>query len=378
MNLRIPGPTPLPSAVREALQAQMINHRGREFAAILAEVTEQLKYFFQTQNDVVILTGSGTGALEAAIVNTMSPGEQALAVSIGNFGDRFAAIAKAFGVDVVMMGFPPGRAADPDEVARALDVHPSVTTVLLTHNETSTGVTNPLEPLARVVKEREKLLLVDAISSVGSVDLKTDAWNCDVVLSCSQKGWMAPPGLAFASVSPLAWERHRQARLPRSYWDFTEAKRYFAHGETPWTPAVSVFYGLRVALGLMREEGRDQIFARHARVAQRCRDQVAGLGLKLFADPAHASNTVTAFYTPEGTDSRALAIELEDEYDTVVALGQGAFTSSCMRIGHLGWVDEGDIDRAIDALGKVLSRTTTGGPGASGQGPGVRRLNPDP
>jgi aspartate aminotransferase-like enzyme len=160
-------------------------------------------------------------------------------------------------------------------------------------------------------------------------------------------------------MSPLAWERHRQATCPRTYWDFSEAKRYLEHGETPWTPAVSVFYGLRVALQLMRAEGREEIFARHGRVAQRCRDQVTAMGLNLFADPTYASNTVTAFYTPDGTDSRSIAAELEDEYDTVLALGQGAFTNSSMRIGHLGWVEEADIDRAVDALGKVLSRTAT-------------------
>lgn len=356
MNLRIPGPTPLPPQVRDALQGQMINHRGREFGEILAEVTEQLQHFFQTENDLLILTGSGTGAMEAAVANMLSPGERALAVSIGNFGDRFATIARAFGVDLAKLDFPAGHAADPDAVASALDADPSITTVLLTHNETSTGVTNPLGALARVVKEHEKLLIVDAISSVGSIDLQTDAWGCDVVLSCSQKGWMAPPGLAFASVSPLAWERHAGARCPRSYWDFTEAKRYFERGETPWTPAVSVFFALRVALRMMREEGRDAIFARHARVAERCRQSVQALELKLFADPACASNTVTAFYTPEGSDSRALAAVLEDQHDTVVALGQGAWTNSTMRIGHLGWVTETDIDATVRALEMVLER----------------------
>ncbi len=358
MNLRIPGPTPLPPQVQEALQGQMINHRGREFGTLIHEVTEGLQHFFQTANDLLIMTGSGTGIMEAAIVNTLSPGEQVLAVSIGNFGDRFASIARAFGVKVTKVDFPGGQAADPDMVAKALDANPSITTVLVTHNETSTGVTNPLEPIAKVVKAYDKLLIVDGISSVASVDLPTDAWGCDVVLSGSQKGWMVPPGLAFASVSPLAWERNKEAKLPRSYWDFTEAKKYrdHAHGETPWTPAITIFYGLKVALGMMRAEGRDQIFARHARVAQRCRSAAQAMGLRLFADPQYASNTVTAFYTPEGADSRKLAEELEDEYDTVVALGQGQWTNASLRIGHLGWVTESDIDRTMEALGKVIGR----------------------
>ncbi len=355
MNLRIPGPTPLPPAVREALQGQMINHRGREFGQIIREVHDQLQYFFQTENDIVILTGSGTGAMEAAIVNLLSPGEQILAVSIGNFGDRFANIAKKFGVAVTKLDFPGGQAATADAIGEALDANPAITTVLVTHNETSTGVTNPLEPIAKAVKSRGKLFVVDAISSVGSVDLKTDAWGCDVVLSGSQKGWMVPPGLAFASLSPFAWERQAQATLPRMYWDFAEAKKYFQHGETPWTPAVSIFYGLKVALQMMREEGREQVFARHARIAQRCRDSAVRMGLKLFADQRYASNTVTAFYTPEGVDSRLIATELEDEYDTVVALGQGAWTNTSLRIGHLGWVDENDIDNVMESIQKVLS-----------------------
>jgi aspartate aminotransferase-like enzyme len=360
MNLRIPGPTPLPPEVRDALRQQMINHRGREFGRLLAEVTDQLKHFFQTQNDLLILTGSGTGAMEAAIVNTLSPGERALVVSIGNFGDRFAAIARAFGVDVVKLDFPAGRAADPDAVAKALDADPAITTLLVTHNETSTGVTNDLRALAQAAKEREKLLIVDAISSVGSVDLKTDDWGCDIVLSCSQKGWMVPPGLAFASVGPLAWARHATATLPRAYWDFSEAKRYLERGETPWTPAVSVFYALQVSLQMMRAEGREQIFARHAHVAAHCRERVTRLGLKPFADPTYASNTVTAFYTPEGVDSRSVATELEDEYGVTVALGQGAWTNSSLRIGHLGWVTEADIDATVDAMEKVLSHDHPG------------------
>jgi aspartate aminotransferase-like enzyme len=355
MNLRIPGPTPLPPEVREALQGQMINHRGREFGQIIHEVHAELQHFFQTENDIVMLTGSGTGAMEAAVVNLLSPGEKVLAVSIGNFGDRFASIAKTFGANVTKIDATGGHAADSAAIGQALDADPDITTVLVTHNETSTGVTNPLEEIARVVKSHDKLLVVDAISSVGSVDLKTDAWNCDVVLSCSQKGWMVPPGLAFASLSKLAWERQAKATLPRMYWDFAAAKKYFDIGETPWTPAVSIFYGLKVALGMMRAEGREQVFARHAKIAQHCRDSAVAMGLNLFADPKYASNTVTAFYTPEGVDSRALANELEDEYDTVVALGQGQWTNTSLRIGHLGWVTEDDIDRAMESLQKVMS-----------------------
>jgi aspartate aminotransferase-like enzyme len=359
MNLRIPGPTPLPPEVLASQQKQMINHRGPEFAQIISDVTAELKYFYQTENDLYVLTGSGTGAMEAAIVNTLSPGERVMAISIGNFGDRFAEIARKFGLDVVKVDFPPGRAADPDDIARRLDADPAITTVIVTHNETSTGVTNPLEAIARVAKEREKLLIVDGISSVGSIDLKSDLWGCDIVLSGSQKGWMAPPGLAFASISSLAWQRYERATLPRFYWDFGLARRYLEHGETPWTPAVSVFYALKVSLQMMRAEGRDEIFARHARVAQHCRDGIVAQGLRLYADPQYASSTVTAFYTPEGVDSRHIAKELEEEYDTVVAVGQGATTATTMRIGHLGWVSEADIDAVLGDLARVIDGLPT-------------------
>jgi len=362
MNLRIPGPTPLPPSVLEAQTKQMINHRGPEFGRTIHEITRQLQYFFQTENDLFILTGSGTGAMEAAIVNTCSPGERVLSVSIGNFGDRFFQIAQQFGLDVKKVEFPAGQAADPDVVARELDSDPTITTVLLTHNETSTGVTNPLEQLARVVKSREKLLIVDGISSVGSVEIKTDDWGCDVVLSGSQKGWMAPPGLAFASVSPAAWKRYETAKLPRFYWDFGQAKKYLAvnDGETPWTPAVSVIYALQVSLPMLVAEGRENVFARHARIAAHCRNRAQEMGMRLFADQRFASNTVTAFYTPEGVNSRDIAKELEDEYETVVAIGQGAFTTTTMRIGHLGWVSDADIDAAMNAIGEVLNRTKAG------------------
>jgi len=356
VNLRIPGPTPLPDSVLEAMKRQMINHRGPEFAQLIAEVTETLKYFYQTENDLLILTASGTGAMEASVVNTLSPGEKVMVISIGNFGDRFTEIATRFGCDVTKVAYEAGKAADPDDIARRLDADPAITTVILTHNETSTGVTNPLEALAKVIKERGKLLIVDGISSVGSVEAKTDEWGIDVLLSGSQKGWMAPPGLAFASVSPLAWERSKNAKLPRMYWDFALAKKYLEHGETPWTPSITTFYALQVSLDALREEGRDAVFARHARVAQHCRDGVKKLGLKPFADPRFASNTVTAFWTPEGVSSRSIAQQLEDEFDTVVAIGQGATTDTTMRIGHLGFCTEEHIDAVMDALDKCLKR----------------------
>ena len=353
--LRIPGPTPCPEEVLQALARQMINHRGGEFKEILYRVTERLKEFFQTKNDVLLLTSSGTGGLEAAVVNTLSPGQKVLGVCSGVFGERFAEIAEKFGAEVKRLDFPWGKPADPQAVAQALDANPEIEAVLVTHNETSTGVTNDLASIAPVVKGRGKLLLVDAISSLGCIDLQTDAWGCDVVVTASQKGWMVPPGLAFVSVSQEAWEAHRRSRMPRFYWDFSLAKKYFEIGQTPWTPAISVFYALDTSLDLMAQEGLANIFSRHARVGQRTREGVKSLGLSLFAEESHASNTVTAVKLPEGIDGAKLLRKMREEHGIVLAGGQRELSGKIFRIGHLGWVTEQDIDIVLERLKLTLT-----------------------
>lgn len=355
MNLRTPGPTPLPPEVRAALARDMVDHRGPEFAAVAREVTAKLKTFFRTDNDILILTGSGTGGLEAAVANLFSPGEKVLVVSIGYFGERFYKIAKAFGLDAVRLGFAQGEAADPAAVADALKAHPDVSAVLVTHNETSTGTTNDLEAIARVVKEADKLLVVDGISSVGSIPLETDAWGCDIVVSGSQKSWMIPPGLVFVSVSPRAWEAHARARLPRFYWDFSEARKWAEKGMTPWTPAVGLFFALQAALELMEREGLENIFARHARLGQLVRDRLKAMGVRLLVrDEARASNTVTAFLLPEGVEAGELQRRIRDEYDVNLARGQGELAGRVLRIGHLGYVQEPELVEALDALQSAL------------------------
>jgi len=356
MNLRIPGPTPVPPEVLEAGARPMIDHRGREFAAILDRITARLKEFFHTENDVFLLTTSGTGGMEAAVVNTLSPGDRVLAISIGAFGDRFANIAETYGAEVTRLNVEWGKAVDPEDVRRALAVDGSIKAVLVTHNETSTGVTNPLEEIARVVREFDKLLLVDAVSSLGSIPLYTDDWGLDFVVTASQKGWMAPPGFAMVSVSPRAWEAYAQARMPRFYLDVGKAKDYLARGQTPWTPVVSVAYSLDLALEILAREGLENIFARHRRIGQMVRDGIKALGLELFADERFASNTVSAIKAPEGVEVKALRTLLEDEYDLVVAGGQAQLSGKIFRIGHLGLVSEEDIRATLDALGKALPR----------------------
>jgi len=354
-QLRVPGPTPCPPEVLKAMAWQMVNHRGPEFHQMLTDVTADLKKVFQTKNDLLLLTGSGTGGLEAAVTNLLSPGDKILSVSIGVFGDRFANIAKTFGTDVIPMKVEWGKAADPDVVKKAVQDNPGIKAVLVTHNETSTGVTNDLQAIAKVVKDAAKLLIVDAISSMGSINLPVDAWHCDVVVTASQKGWMVPPGMAMVSVSPEAWQAHTTAKIPRFYWDFTRAKTNFDEKkENPWTPAISIVYAFTVALKMMLKEGIENIFARHARVGQTLRDGIKELGLPLFADPAHASNTVTAVGIPPGLDGKKLRQILREEYKVVLAGGQQTLDGKIFRIGHLGMVNEKDVKEIVSSIGKVL------------------------
>jgi aspartate aminotransferase-like enzyme len=355
MQLRIPGPTPCPSEVLKASSRQMINHRGREFGVITNRITEKLKTLFQTKNDVLILTGSGTGSMEAAIVNTLSPGDKVIACSIGEFGERFSAIAEAFGANVVKLSFDYGLPVDPDALRKVLKENPDAKAVLVTHNETSTGITNDLPTLSAIVKESDKLFIVDAISSLGCIDLKVDDWKCDVVITGSQKGWMVPPGLAMVSVSEKAWQANAKARMPRFYWDFAKAKKFLEKGQTPWTPAVSIFFALDVSLEMLMKEGLDKIFARHARVAKYTKEGIKGLGLSLFAEGKYASNTITAV-KGDGYDVTKLLNTLEDEYEVVLTGGQGKLAGKIFRIGHLGWVLETDIDEVISTLKKVLPK----------------------
>ena len=360
MQLRVPGPTPCPPQALQALGRQMINHRGEEFAKILNSTTGKLKQAFQTKGDVFLLTSSGTGGLEAAIVNTMSPGDKILSISNGAFSERFADIAEQYGAQVTHLSFEWGKAIDLDAVEKTLKANGDIKAVLVTHNETSTGMTNRLGDISSVVKEFDKLLLVDAISSLGCIDLPTDDWQCDVVITGSQKGWMVPPGLAMVSVSEKAWQANAQAKMPRYYWDFGKARDFLQKGQTPWTPAIPIFYVLDTTLDLMLKEGLNNIFARHARVAQIAREGVKSLGLSLFPEEEYASNTVTAVNTTHNIDIPKLIKVLREEHDVVIAGGQRKLAGKIFRIGHLGSVYEDDIKSVLEALNKALSRAKKG------------------
>jgi aspartate aminotransferase-like enzyme len=355
-NLRVPGPTPLPEEVRDAQAAPMIDHRGTEFGELLREITAGVAALIGTRGDVLLLTGSGSGALEAAIVNTVSAGDRVLAITIGSFGDRFAKIASAFGADVERFEVPWGEAADPAALGEHLASHPPYHAVLLTHNETSTGVTNPLRELASVVRGApgDPLLLVDGISGLGAMPFEMDAWGIDLVVSASQKAWMGSPGIAIAALGERAWSANESARMPRVYWDLAEARKWAEKGQTPWTPAVSVLFGLRVGVRRLVAEGREQTWARHAAAAAAVQAGLEALGLRLVAAPRDRSNTVSAAWLPDGLEWAPFNAAMRAK-GLVVAGGQGAWTGRILRFGHMGVLSIDEMCDAVRIMGETLS-----------------------
>jgi aspartate aminotransferase-like enzyme len=336
---------------------QMINHRGPEFAALMERIVRRMRPFFGTEAEIILLTAAGTGALEAAVVNVLSPGDRVLAVPTGAFGDRFAKAAEVYGADVRRLEVEWGRAADPAAVRAALLEEPNARAVLLTHNETSTGVTNPIAELAAAVREvaPAALILVDAISSLGAMPFEMDAWGLDVVATGSQKAWMAAPGMAFVAVSERAWAAMETARMPRFYLDLRRHRDSAATGQTPWTPAVAVMYQVDEGLRLMEEETAAGVFARHAACAAAARAGLTALGFDLLADPAHASPTVTAAWIPEGLDWKAYNGELKKR-GLVLAGGQGKLKGKIFRIGHLGSVELEQVVGAIAVMEEAALR----------------------
>jgi len=337
----------------------MINHRGPEFAAIMRRVTARLQYFFQTASPVLTYAASGTGGQESAIANLFSPGDRVVAITIGAFGNRFATIAEGYGLQVTRIEFPWGQAADPNIVEERLKSTASAGSyngVLLTHNETSTGVMNDVETLAAVIRRLnpDALIAVDAVSSLGCVPLEMDAWDLDVVFTGSQKGWMSPPGVMMIAPGPRAWEANKSAMSPRFYFDWANTRKSLELGQHPSTPAVSVFYALDIALEMMLAEGRQAIFERHQRIGDYVRWRIQEMGLKLLADHQYASNTVTAVLTPAGLDTKALLKKLREQDGVVFASGQGQLEGKSLRVGHLGYFQEIDLVEAMDMLEKRL------------------------
>jgi aspartate aminotransferase-like enzyme len=353
-NLRIPGPTVLPPTVREAGGRQMINHRGPEFAAMLGRVIDGMKPFFGTTNDVAVLTCAGSGGLEAAIVNSLSPGDRVLAVTIGSFGDRFAKIAGVYGAQVTKVEVEWGRAADPDVVREALRANPGYRAVLLTHNETSTGVMNPIRELSAAIRDAspDSLILVDSVSGLGAVPFEMDAWGVDLVVTGSQKAWMAAPGLAMIAASERGWAAIETATMPRFYLDLRSHRESAKTGQTPFTPAIGVVFQVDEGLRLMHAEGRENVFARHAACAAAARAGLSALGFRLLADPAFASQTVTAAWLADGQDWKQFNTRIKG-HGVILAGGQGKLTNRIFRLGHLGSVTVEDILDVIAVLERV-------------------------
>jgi len=353
--LMIPGPTPVPEQVLLEMAKHPIGHRSAAFSKIMAEVTENLQWLFQTKNDVFCLASSGTGAMEAGLINFINAGDKVLVGENGKFGERWAIICDTYGMDVERVTAPWGEALDPAVFKAKLeaDTAKEIKAVVITHSETSTGVLNDLETISGYVKAHGALMIVDAVTSLGSCDVPTDAWGLDVVASGSQKGFMLPPGLGFVSVSDKAWAAYEHAKIPRFYLDLKSAKKSLAKNTTPFTPPVNLIFGLKASLAMMKREGLENIFARHKRLTEATRAAVKALGLKTFAPDGNASTAVTAV-DPVPVGAEDVRKAMAQQFDISLAGGQDDYKGKIFRIGHLGFVHDRDILTAIAALEATL------------------------
>jgi aspartate aminotransferase-like enzyme len=339
----------------ESMARPIIHHRTPQFQAMLKEAVEGLKYVFQTNNDVFILTSSGTGAMEAAVINLLSAGDTALVVQGGKFGERWTEICKAYGITVEVIDVKWGKAVNPLDIEKKLKANPKIKAVFTTQCETSTGVLNDIAAIGKAVKNTEAVLVVDAISSLGAVDLKTDEWACDVVVSGSQKGLMLPPGLSFISVSLKAAKLVENSKSPRYYFDLRKAKKALDKTDTPFTPAITLVIALNEALKLIRQDGLDVVFNRHRKLADATRAAVKALGLELFA-PESGSDVVTSVKVPAGFDGEKLVKTMRDTYGVTIAGGQDELKGKVFRFAHMGFIEEFDIVIGISCLEKVLTQ----------------------
>jgi aspartate aminotransferase-like enzyme len=356
LMLMIPGPTPVPDPVLLAMAKPIIGHRSGDFSLIMKEVTENLKWLHQTQNDVLIVAGSGTSAMEAGIINFLSAGDRVLVGDNGKFGERWAKVAKAYNLDVEVISAEWGQPLDPEAFREKLeaDTQKQIKAVIITHSETSTGVLNDLETINRYVKTHgEALIMVDAVTSLGAISVPIDEWGLDVVASGSQKGYMIPPGLGFVSVSSKAWDAYQSATLPKFYLDLGMYRKSAAKNSNPFTPPVNLFYGLQVALQMLKDEGLENIFSRHQRSKSAIRAAVKALNLPTFAPDEAASPAVTAV-APDRVDTEQIRSTMRKQFNIALAGGQDHLKGKIFRIGHLGFVGDRDILTCISALESSL------------------------
>jgi len=351
--LMTPGPTPAPPEVLAAIGQPVIHHRGPDYRELYARVLGRLREVFRTEQEVLLFGGSGSGAMESAVANLVSPGDPVLVVSGGYFGERWAAIAKAYGADVDHLRYAWGEIPSADEAAARLRER-GARLVFFTHSETSTGVVVDPQPFAAAAREAGALSVLDAVSSLGAVPLETDAWGIDVVASGAQKALMTPPGLAMVSASATAWERSCAARSPRFYWDWAKTRKGQATLDAPVTPPVSLVAGLDVALARLLGEGLEAAFDRHRRLGRACREGLKAMGLELSSPDDDSSAVVTAARAPEGIDSDELVLLLRDRHGVTLAPGQGELKGKIFRIGHIGYYDVFDITTALAAVELAL------------------------
>lgn len=353
-NLLTPGPTPVPQATLEAMARPIIHHRTPQYQKIFEEVTASLKGIFKTKNDILTFTCSGTGAMEASVSNLLSPGDRAIVVKGGKFGERWEEICRVYGIGVEAIDVAWGEPLNPNLINEELiEKGEEIGAVFTTLCETSTGVVNDIEAIGRIVARYNAVLVVDAISGLGADDLQTDKWSVDVVVVGSQKGLMVPPGLAFVSVSPKAWERIEASRSPRYYFDFRKARKALEKFDSPFTPAVNLMVGLRESLRIIDAEGIDGVIAKNKRLAEGVRAAMKALGLELYA-PTAPANAVTSVKVPDGIDGQKLVKLLRDKYGVAVAGGQAQLKGKIFRIAHMGHIGADDLVAGISALEKAL------------------------
>jgi aspartate aminotransferase-like enzyme len=345
-----PGPTPVPPEVLAATAQPMIHHRGPDFRATLARVIERLKEVFLTENEMLTFTSAGTGVMESAVQNLCSPGDRVLVVSHGYFGERFAAIAQVYGCELVHLRYPWGESPSAEEVGEKLDEMGGAKAVFLTHSDTSTGVVSDLRSIAERLNGTDAITVVDAISSLAAVPLETDAWGLDVVITSSHKALMCPPGLAFASVSERAFAAARGANSPRYYFGWERTRAAQERGENPFSPAISLYVGLDVALARIIGEGLEAAYERHLRLGRACRAGVKAMGLELFSPDEDRAAVVTAIRMPADVDGQAVVLSMRERSGVTIIGGQGELRGKIVRIGHIGYVDVFDVTTALAAL----------------------------
>jgi aspartate aminotransferase-like enzyme len=354
--LMTPGPTPVPAEVMLSMAAPIIHHRTPDFSAAFRSAVDGLKYVFQTTGDVLLFASSGTGVMEAAIVNCFSAGDTVIVCRNGKFGDRQKNICEAYGVNVIDLEYEWTSVVDPADVATALSENPGVRGVIVTQSETSSGVLNDVKAIGAVVRDYpDVVLVVDSITGIGAVECKTDEWGLDVVMTGSQKGLMLPPGLAACTVSEKAWRAYERSTLPKFYFDWKKYKKNIENDTTPFTPAVTLVLGLNVALGMIRDEGIDNTIARHSMLAEATRKGCEALGLKLFAPAEGRGSAVTPVWVPEGVDGKAIVKILKTKYGVTIAGGQDQYEGRIIRIGHLGYFGQFDIITTLAALEMTLA-----------------------